>query len=96
MKIFCLALLCLILTSCESAADKSSIDNAARLRLREAADKGDKEAQYELGNAYCCGRPGGFWDTTEAVKWWCKAAKQGQPEAAAAIVNIHATCEKAK
>ena len=55
--------------------------------MRGLAENGDRESQYQLGNAYCCGTEGGFWDTAEAVKWWCKAAAQGQKDAEAAIAR---------
>lgn len=54
-------------------------DNAARQRYADSAEQGDMNAQYELGVAYCCGT--GFYSTAEAIKWWCRAAKQGHEPA---------------
>jgi len=47
---------------------------------REAAEKGDAESQYHLGNSY----ENGFGvqrDEAEAVKWYRKAAEQGNADA---------------
>ena len=93
-KIWFMILLCMILAACAAnkAPSKLSYDNSERLELRTAAEKGDREAQYRLGNSYCCGDTGGFWDTREAVKWWCRAAAQGQKEAEAAIARNDGKC----
>ncbi len=68
--------------SCARMASSNKADyiNARRIELSPAALKGDAQAQYELGNSYCCGN-GGFFNTEEAVKWWCKAARQGHRKA---------------
>jgi len=49
-------------------------------RLQEQAEGGDANAQYELGMAYQCGSgvPQSF---TEAIKWYKKAAAQGDERA---------------
>ncbi len=92
---FSLALaLCFSLSACAVAPAQSSYDNAERLRLRKLAENGDRDSQFQLGNAYCCGTGGGFWDTAEAVKWWCKAAAQGQKEAQAAVARAGGECEE--
>jgi hypothetical protein len=48
--------------------------------LQDAAEKGDVDAQYELGEAYYNG-----WDVPQdyarAVKWWLRAAGQGDSNA---------------
>ena len=54
-------------------------DNAERHTWRAAAERGDAEAQYRLGQAYCCGK--GYYSTAEALKWWCKATAQGHEQA---------------
>ncbi len=45
-------------------------------RIRTAADQGDKESQYQLGNMFVFGR-GVTRDTVQAMSWWRKAAEQG-------------------
>jgi TPR repeat protein len=47
---------------------------------RRNAERGDAEAQFNLGIKYESG-DGIAKDVTEAVKWWFKAAEQGQVEA---------------
>jgi len=42
--------------------------------LREAAERGDAEAQYDLGNCYYDGN-GVVYDFIEAAKWYHKAAE---------------------
>lgn len=49
-------------------------------RFRSAAEKGDAEAQYELGVSYFLG-VGVPRDPVEAVKWFHKAAEQGDADA---------------
>jgi len=92
MKFYLAIALCLLLSACAAGPAQSSFDNSERLRLRELAENGDKESQFQLGNSYCCGTGGGFWDTAEAVKWWCKAAVQGQKDAATAISRVGGDC----
>jgi hypothetical protein len=45
-------------------------------QYRKAAEQGDAEAQYNLGEAYYEG-DGGSQDYAQAVMWWLKAAEQG-------------------
>jgi TPR repeat protein len=97
MKFCGAALLCAALTACafeQPMPTQANYDNSERRGLREVAEKGDKDAQYRLGNSYCCGPEGGFWDTKEAVKWWCKAAAQGHPDAAAAVSRVGGNCDR--
>ncbi len=49
-------------------------------RLRNAAEKGDPDAQYDLGVCYSDG-DGVEEDHAEAAKWYRKSAEQGYPEA---------------
>lgn len=57
-------------------------------RWTYAANGGDAEAQYELGKAFCCGkRP--YYNTYDALKWFCRAAKQGQRDAMYEIAKIY-------
>ncbi len=47
---------------------------------RKAAEQGDADAQYKLGECYVSGR-GVTKDLTQAVDWYRKAAEQGQADA---------------
>ena len=47
---------------------------------RKAAEQGDVDAQYNLGNMYAKGR-GVRQDNAQAVQWFRKAAEQGDAEA---------------
>jgi tetratricopeptide (TPR) repeat protein len=49
-------------------------------RIRQAADKNDAEAQYELGLAYAAGE-GVQQDLTQAISWLRKAADRGHADA---------------
>ena len=48
--------------------------------MRQKAEAGDAEAQYELGVAYCRGNGIGK-DLDEAVKWYEKSGEQGNDKA---------------
>ena len=48
--------------------------------LKKAAEQGDAQAQYNLGNCYDFG-DGVEKNLSEAVKWWRKAAEQGYAQA---------------
>ncbi len=54
-----------------------------------AATSGDAEAQYQLGNNFCCGN-GYLFDTYQALYWHCKAAVQGHKLAQLELANIYA------
>ncbi len=86
MKILIILIICFILTSCAKVYDtKMSHAQDERIRWEEKAKKGEPEAQFRLGNAYCCGK-NGFFDTQEAIKWWCKASQQGHLGAKKALI----------
>ncbi|MFO1435602.1 MAG: hypothetical protein U1F34_04300 [Gammaproteobacteria bacterium] len=70
----------------QRAVDQASHDAAERERWAQMAEHGDAEAQYKLGNAYCCGTDG-YWDTNVAIKWWCAAALRGHTQALAALAT---------
>ena len=57
---------------------------------REAAEKGDAKAQFNLGNCYFNGW-GVSKNMAEAVKWYKKAARQGIPNAKKALNNLGET-----
>ncbi len=56
-----------------------------RDRLLERAMKGEAEAQFELGKNYEAGRIGLPKDLSQAQHWYCEAASQGDPYAAASL-----------
>jgi TPR repeat protein len=56
-----------------------------RERLLERANKGDAEAQFELGKNYEAGRIGLPRDFSLAEHWYREAANQGDPYAAASL-----------
>jgi len=57
----------------------------SRDRLLDRALKGDAEAQFELGKNYETGRIGLPKDLIQAQHWYCEAASQGDPYAAASL-----------
>lgn len=94
MKFWPAMVLCLIVTGCAApnmTDTRVSYDNSARLVQTEDAEKGNPEAQFALGNSYCCG-DGGFWDTKLAIEWWCRAAAQGHASAKARLAELDASC----
>ena len=54
--------------------------NIKEITLRKAAEQGDTEARYDLGECYYYGRSVGQ-DYAQAVKWYRKAAEQGDETA---------------
>jgi uncharacterized protein len=56
-----------------------------RERLLERAQKGDAEAQFDLGKNYESGRIGLPRDISQAQYWYRKAADQGDPFAEASL-----------
>jgi TPR repeat protein len=59
-----------------------------RLTLRERAQKGDPEAQFNLAKNYEAGRGGLKKDYTEAERWYRRAAEQGDPFAQASLALL--------
>ncbi len=53
-------------------------ERVLQTQWRDAATRGDAQAQYELGKSYCCGWGAGRTDA-RAVYWFCKAALQNHP-----------------
>lgn len=65
---------------------KKSCDSFAS--LCKAAEQGDIDAQYELGNCYYNGN-GVSEDKAEAVKWYYKAANRGYARAQYSLGNCY-------
>ena len=61
---FCLLVLCAVFPLRAQQADTNAVT-----RLKAKADKGDAEAQYDLGRSYAKG-DGVAMDMSAAVKWW--------------------------
>jgi TPR repeat protein len=93
MKFWPVLFICLSVAGCSTKKwdTRISYDNSNRVTLQESADTGDAEAQFQLGNSYCCG-DGGFYDTAQAVEWWCKAAAQGHAAAKDKLAEKQASC----
>ena len=81
-----LIVLCCLLAACGTGPDTAQESKVPKegspLKLEALA--GDREAQFRLGNSFCCGNRGGL-DTNEAIRWWCLAAIQNHPGALAAL-----------
>jgi hypothetical protein len=60
-----------------------------RERLLESAQKGDAEAQFELGKNYETGRIGLPKDYAQALHWYRAAADQGDPYAEASLAIMY-------
>jgi TPR repeat protein len=58
-------------------AQQNEVDRKLLAEIRAGADKGDANAQYELGGAFFSGTLGVTKDEVEAMKWYRKAAEQG-------------------
>ena len=81
-KFFLMLIVLLSMCSCVSAVMESghiAKDNIKRSNNEDAAKKGDKVAQFNMGEAYCCSteKTGPAYDTIVAVQWLCASAKQG-------------------
>jgi len=78
--------LCCLLASCGTAGDENKASNAdiPDSPLKKKALAGDRDAQFQFGNSFCCGTGAGL-DTNEAIRWWCLAAIQKHPGAIAAL-----------
>lgn len=63
--------------------------------MKKAAEQGDPECQYELGNAYVCGK-GVEPDLEESVKWYRLAAEQGHKYAKKKVLEVERRIEKEK
>jgi TPR repeat protein len=59
-----------------------------KLSLRERAEKGDAEAEFNLGKNYEAGRGGLKKDYAEAERWYLRAAEQGDPFAQASLAIL--------
>ena len=82
-SVFSVLLLCFVLVSCgekksveaEEAVETEKSVEGVKI-MQELAEQGDAEAQFNLGVMYANGE-GVPQDYAEAVKWYPKAAEQG-------------------
>jgi len=72
-----------------AALDRNDYDSAQR-EFTEAAQGGNADAQYELGNLYYLGRGGIPMDPRLAATWFARAADQGQPQAQVRLADMTA------
>jgi TPR repeat protein len=84
-KIFGSALLLILVSSCSLFfPDPFLYDvlekNALREKLRTPAENGNAEAQYRMGQTYCCGISKHF-NNELAFNWFCQSAKRGNARA---------------
>ncbi len=78
---FCTALLVASLTLSSSICSASAIDEEINIpEIQAAAEKGDPEAQFQLGSAYQQG-DGVTQNDLQAIHWMNKSANQGYPDA---------------
>jgi TPR repeat protein len=81
MKAFVAILFAAFLTAFVASAQQKPL----RERLLESAQKGDAEAQFELGKNYETGRIGLPKDFAQAEHWYREAAVRGDPYAEASL-----------
>ncbi len=75
------AFLLLLAAAFQLAARQSEADRKLLAEIRAKAEKGDAEAQFDLGTAFIFGNLGVVKDEMEAVKWIRKAAEQNHASA---------------
>ena len=68
------------------AKDKLTVNNNI-----DKASKGNPEAQYKVGDAYCCSvhEGKGFYNTRLAVRWLCTSARNGYAPAMYKVGKIY-------
>ena len=74
------AFLLLLAIAAPLPAQQTQADRRQIAEIKAKAEKGDVDAQYDLGNRYATGE-GVAKDAVEAVKWYRKAAEQNLAEA---------------
>lgn len=74
---------------CQSPVPPAAPQKPLRERLLERAQKGDAEAQFELGKNYETGRIGLPHDISKAQYWYRKSADQGEPFAEASLAILY-------
>lgn len=82
-------------SGCVGAVSEGARGAAAKITVDQnmaAARRGDREAQFKVGEALCCGvsERGGFYDTKQSVAWLCASAAQGYGPAMFKLGRIYA------
>jgi hypothetical protein len=85
-------LLLLGLAACSPPKEQAGADRKRFEEIKAKAEKGDAEAQYNLGQCYASGE-GVAKDETEMAKWFRKAADQGFAEAQYNLGHCYASGE---
>ncbi|NDF12513.1 MAG: sel1 repeat family protein [Proteobacteria bacterium] len=75
MRILFLTIVFLLLSGCTETYRWAHGENV-RSELKGAADKGDPEAEFQMGQAVCCG-DGKKYSTKKAMEYFCDAAFKG-------------------
>lgn len=87
-------ILVLPLTGCAgySQAAFTAKDLGERRIFQNEAEEGDAEAQYRLGDSWCCsiGRPTRIHNNQTATEWLCKSAHQNFSAAQLELARIYA------
>lgn len=85
---------CLAIGACAAPVIEAASVTRDRVVFQDniaAAQAGNAEAQFRVGNALCCavisGQP--FYDTEQAKEWLCRSAAQGYAPAMLRIARIH-------
>ena len=68
-------------------ASTLAVKSQPREELQPRAEAGDPVAQYDLGKSWCCMGVG--FDTQTATEWFCKSARQGNPDAMFELGRIY-------
>lgn len=81
-QVLCLLAVGLMASGCVGAATEGARGAASKITYEQniaKARQGDREAQFKVGEALCCGVSdrGGFYDTRHSVTWLCLSAAQG-------------------
>uniref|UniRef100_Q01UB4 Sel1 domain protein repeat-containing protein n=1 Tax=Solibacter usitatus (strain Ellin6076) TaxID=234267 RepID=Q01UB4_SOLUE len=85
MIVNALILAVLAVVGLTAAADQQGSEPENLGSLRRRAEGGDAKAQLDLGRAYENGAKGTQRDQAEAIRWYRKAAEQGNVEAATTL-----------
>ncbi|MEO7728627.1 MAG: hypothetical protein ABIS45_15335 [Burkholderiales bacterium] len=69
-------------------------DSSGRAALKTTAEAGDRVAQYNLGESYCCNGGGpldrvSVYDNKEATAWYCKSANQDYGPAQMRLAKLY-------
>lgn len=94
-RIVLLCAVAALLTGCVGAAAEVAQTARAKATVNnniEAAQKGDRVAQYKVGDALCCSATddeAGIYNTRDSVKWLCASAAQGYGRAMNRLGEIY-------